>query len=129
MILVYWIIQSLRYQGRRNFGLGLSRKQLLALLVMEVVWFLALYLFYLISQSPNTADSFAWRNMFLYFRGVVPIIGLAAINDHTFRFLNDPTWECFVMVLVVDYIFLLLVSIIKKRRKKYLQNITQVDSQ
>jgi len=119
MILIYWIIQSFKYKGHQNFGLALTKKQLLALLTMEIVWFSILYIYYYFSATPDTADSFAWRNALLYFRGVLPVIGLSSINDHFFRFPSNPTWECLIIVLVLDYIFLWIVARLKNDKETF----------
>jgi hypothetical protein len=123
MILIYWIIQSLSYKGPQHLGLALSRKQLLALLAMEITWFSILYLFYYFNQHADTADSFAWRNVFLYFRGVLPLLGLISIDDHFFKFLSNPTWECLLVALILDYLILWMISKYKKRRANTHQKI------
>jgi hypothetical protein len=110
MLLVYWILQSLKHRGSLNFGIALNKRQILFLVLSEMLLFSILFLLYYLNQDPDTANSFAWQNMFLYFRGILPVIALNSLAERTFRFLSNPTWECLIAVLIIDYIALLITS-------------------
>jgi len=105
MILVYWIIQSKKYNGSSHLGIALSKKQILFLLLSEICLFTLLYLLFYFNRSPDSANDFVWQNIFFYFRGVWPIIGLSKLDDHLFRF-HNPTWQCLIAAIVVDYLVL-----------------------
>jgi len=115
MLLVYWLKQSISYKGNLNYGIALSKKQILFLLLSESLLFLLLFLLYYFNQSPDTANSFAWQNIFLYFRGVLPVMALTSIDDRTFRFLSNPTWECLITAIIVDYLVLLVASRVRSK--------------
>lgn len=115
MLLVYWIVQCLKYRGDLHFGIALSKRQILFLILSEMLLFSVLFLLYYLNQDPDTANSFAWQNMFFYFRGVLPVMALNSLDDRTFKFLSDPTWECLIAVLIIDYIALLITTRFKKK--------------
>ena len=106
MLLIFWLTQVKKYTGFTHIGIGLSWKQLLLLLLSEFLLFSVLYFLYFLSIDSTVANSFAWQNLFLYARGVLPILAIAAIDDKTFHFVNNPTWECLIVVLIIDYIVL-----------------------
>jgi hypothetical protein len=115
MLLVYWIYQCLKYKGALTVGIALSKRQILFLILSEILLFCVLFLFYYLNQDPDTANSFAWQNMFFYFRGVLPVMALNSFDDNAFRFLSNPTWECLIAVLIIDYIALLITTRFKKK--------------
>jgi hypothetical protein len=115
MLLVYWIYQCLKYRGGLNFRIALSKRQILFLILSELLLFSVLFLLYYLNRDPYTANSFAWQNMFFYFRGVLPVMALNSLDDRIFRFLSDPTWECLIAVLIIDYIALLITTRFKKK--------------
>ena len=115
MLLTYWIYQCLKYKGEFNLGIGLSKKQILFLILSEILLFCVLFLLYYLNQNRNIANSFAWQNIFFYFRGVLPVLALNSLDDRTFKFLSNPTWECLIVVLIVDYIVLLVITRFKKK--------------
>lgn len=110
MLLVYWILQSLKHRGGLNFGIALSNKQIVFLILSEILLFSILFLLYYLNQDPDTANSFAWQNVFFYFRGTLPVMALNSLDDRTFRFLSNPTWECLIVGLIIDYIALLITT-------------------
>ena len=118
MILVYWILKSLTYKGNLHYGIALSIKQIALLLLSEIALFGILFLLYYINQELNTANSFASQNIFLYFRGVLPIMALASLDDKTFGFLSNPIWECLIAALIIDYIALLITAKCKRNKIK-----------
>lgn len=67
MILVYWAYKSFKYRGDLNYGIALSKRQILLLVFSEILLFGILFLFYYLNQQPDTANSFAWQNTFFVF--------------------------------------------------------------
>ena len=106
-----------RYNSQNHLGLALSWRQIFQVLLTELMLFMALYLLYYISIDPDAANSFASSNIFLYSRGVLPIIALTEISDDRFFFTVDPTWQCLVSVLILDYIVLALATVFFKKAK------------
>lgn len=125
MLLIYWIRQCINYKDNLNYGIALSKKQILLLLLSEALLFLLLFLLYYFNQSPDTANSFAWQNIFLYFRGVLPIMALTSLDDRTFRFLSNPTWECLIAAIIIDYLVLFITTKLKKRYKVMPKSLEQ----
>ena len=119
-VLIYWGVLVFKYKGNNTtLLLRLSGKQIVGLLIAELILFVAMYSNYSFNQSPEIADSFAWHYSIVYARGVMPLAGLAAINDKVFG-LKDPVLVCLITALVVDYIFLLLLSriaVVLKKKK------------
>ena len=116
MLLIYWVYQCLKYKGDLNFGIALAKRQILFLILSEILLFSVLFLLYYLNQNSDTANSFAWQNMVFYFRGALPVMALSSLDDQTFRFLSDPTWECLIAVLIIDYITLLITTRFKKKK-------------
>lgn len=108
-ILIYWCVLVFRNHGKKTLGLRLTGKQINILVVLEVVLFAAMYINYEVNKSPEIADSFAWHNVIIYARGVLPLAALAAINDKVFTFKN-PVFSTLPIALIVDYILLWLCS-------------------
>jgi hypothetical protein len=104
----------LKYRGGLNFGIALSKRQIVFLILSEMILFSVLFLLYYLNQNPDTANSFAWQNMSFYFRGVLPVMALNSLDDRIFSFLSNPTWECLIAILIIDYIALLITTTFKK---------------
>jgi hypothetical protein len=98
--------------------LGLNKKQLVTFIILEIILFAGMYLNYEFHKSVDVADSFAWHNSIVYARGILPITGLASINDKLFNF-NDPILSCLIAGLIVDYFVLLLCSKVVNIFRKY----------
>ena len=114
MLLIFWTSQAIKYKGDLNLGLALSKKQLFLLLLSEAILFGILLFLYYLSRSPDIANSFSWQNMVFYFRGVLPIMALTSLDDQMFKFLSNPTWECLIAALVIDYVVLFITTRLKK---------------
>lgn len=116
-VLVYWCVLVFKHKGEKTLFLRLSKKQVINLVIVEVILFLGMYLNYETHKSVDVADSFAWHYSIVYARGVLPIAELASINDRIFNF-KDPVFSCLAVGLTVDYLILLLCSKIASVVKK-----------
>jgi hypothetical protein len=116
-VFVYWCVLAFSHKGEKTLLLSLSKRQAVILVVVEVVLFIGMYLNYETHKSVDVADSFAWHYSIIYARGVLPIAGLASINDKIFDF-KDPVFSCLAVGLIVDYLILLLCSKIASIVKK-----------
>lgn len=106
-LLIYWCVLVFKYKGEKTLLLRLSKKQVIALVIAEVILFIGMYLNYKTHKSVDIADSFAWHYSIVYARGVLPLIGLASLDDNIFDY-KDPVLSCLVVGLIVDYIILLI---------------------
>ncbi len=118
-VLIIWCVLVFKYKGINTLLLKLSKNQIIALVSIEVTLFIAMYVNYETYKSLDLADSFAWHYLIIYARGVLPIVGLASINDKVFGF-KDPLLSCLIVGLTVDYIVLLICSKIASIVKKNL---------
>lgn len=109
MILLYYLYLTSRYKGVTNWGIRLSKANILSLFILELCFFLLLLLNFKLTKDPLMADSFAYRYMFIYPRGVLPLILLSSISDRLFHF-GDPQIICFIVVIATDYIALRVFS-------------------
>lgn len=116
-VLIYWCVLVFKYKGEKTLLLKLSKKQAIALVLIEVALFVGMYLNYETHKSVVVADSFAWHYSIVYARGVLPIAGLSSINDKIFD-VKDPVFICLGVGLVVDYLILLICSQIASIVKK-----------
>jgi hypothetical protein len=116
-ILISWIVFVFKHQGTKTLFIRLTTKQIIWLVGIEVILFLIMYLNYEMTKSADVADDFAWHYSITYARGVLPLAGLASLNDKIFT-IKDPVFSCLVVGLIMDYIILFLFTkladIIKK---------------
>jgi|SRR5882672_1583244 len=125
LMTIPWIIFGFKNPSKKFLALNQTPKSLLTLLIIEIVFFLVLVLL-LDKPNPDVAGQgdFDWTYLFVYDKGIFPIIGLTEIDDHLFNNLGNYKISFFISALIVDYILLYLISprltnIFKS--KKYLQ--------
>ena len=122
LLTIPWIIFGFRHPDKRFIGLNQTKKSLLTLLIIEVVFFTILILM-LDKPDPNVAGQgdFGWTYLFFYEKGIFPIIGLIEINDRFFYKLGKYPINFFMTSLIMDYILLFLISprLIRLKRFNY----------
>ena len=109
LLLIPWIVFGFRHPENKFLGLRQTRKSLLTLLIVEIAYFTLLILL-LNAPDPNVAGqgSFAWMYMFLYEKGIFPLLTISenfnpisdAIIDKDYR------WLYLLTALLMDYIIL-----------------------
>jgi hypothetical protein len=113
LLLVPWIIYGFRHPDNHFLGLRQTKKSLLLLLTIEVAYFTTLVLL-LDKPDPNVAGqgSFAWMYMFLYEKGIFPLlIPVEMINGYWGDKIDSNYKILFLLTaLVMDYILLKLIS-------------------
>ena len=111
LMTIPWIIFGFKHTYKKYLGLNQTLKSLLTLLIIEVLFFITLVLL-LDKPNPNIAGQgdFAWTYLYVYDKGILPIIGLMEINDHIFSNLINNKINFFISALVIDYLILYLIS-------------------
>lgn len=102
-----------KHPEKKFLGLQQTKKSLLTLLIVEIAYFTTL-IFLLDDPDPNVAGqgSFAWMYMFLYEKGIFPLLTITenfnplsdAIIDKNYK------WLYLLTALFMDYIILKLIS-------------------
>ena len=113
LLLIPWIVFGFRHPEDKFLGLRQTRKSLLTLLIVEIAYFTLLILL-LDKPDPNVAGqgSFAWMYMFLYEKGIFPLLTITEnfnpISDAIID--KDYKWLYLLTALLMDYIILKLIS-------------------
>lgn len=113
LLLIPWIVFGFRHPENKFLGLPQTRKSLLFLLVVEVVYFTTLVLL-LDKPDPNVAGqgSFAWMYMYLYEKGIFPLLIPAEMINGNLGDKIDSNYKILFLAtaLIMDYIILKLIS-------------------
>lgn len=113
LLLIPWIVYGFRHPDNHFLGLRQTKKSLLLLLTVEIAYFTTLILL-LDKPDPNVAGqgSFAWMYMFLYEKGIFPLlIPAEMINGHWGDKIDSNYKILFLLTaLIMDYIVLKLIS-------------------
>ena len=104
-----------------NFGIQLSKKWLLGIVVAELILLFFLWIDFYITYEPEVADDFVWHNLIIYYRGIIPAIPILGgiFGPLVDLFGTDQlnfylSIILYVSALVFDYFSLLIASIIRK---------------
>lgn len=111
---VYFSIQVLKNNTNTHWGINLQKNRIMLLFCFELALFLLMKISYSITPQSNDFG-FYYNNLYVYPKGILSVITIfeksIKLNDHSF-------YSSFLIVLfacMFDYIYLLLLSIIKKR--------------
>ncbi|MEM0543077.1 hypothetical protein WFZ85_10640 [Flavobacterium sp. j3] len=113
LLLIPWIVFGFKHPENNFLGLRQTRKSLLTLLIVEIAYFTILILL-LDKPDPNVAGqgSFAWMYMFLYEKGIFPLLTITEnfnpVSDAIID--KDYKWLYLLTALLMDYIILKLIS-------------------
>ena len=115
LVPVVWIFRS---KSGLNFGLALSKGWIVAVFVAELILLILVWIDYS-STPPDVATDFLWHNLFLYHRGVLPIVGIMSLVDFAIN-ANSIATIIFVYIaaLIVDYLILLIFTYLKSKLKR-----------
>ena len=109
------IIYLFKYKGDKFLGLNLNKKWFYGLLLVEFLWLVFLWFNYQSIIDASTANDFLWYNQFNYYRGVLPVAVLMNIKDFSINASSALILlPVYIIAIVVDYIFLRLLSYFKK---------------
>jgi hypothetical protein len=113
LLLIPWIVFGFKHPDNRFIGLTQTRKSILTLLVLEIIFWILLVLF-LDKPNPDIAGqgSFAWTYQFLYEKGILPTW---LITENINGSLGDRIDQNYKIVylataLTMDYVILFLIS-------------------
>ena len=113
LLLIPWIIFGYKHPYNRFIGLCQTRKSILILLSIELLYWILLVL---LLAKPDPAvvgrGSFAWTYILFYEKGIIPVWVIA---EHVGTSVGDAVDARYKFVylaaaLMMDYIFLLLIS-------------------
>jgi hypothetical protein len=112
LLLIPWIIFGYKHPSYRFIGLCQTRKTILILLSVEIVYWLVLVFLNTGNGSIAGEGSFAWKYILLYEKGIIPIWLLSENIDPTLGDSIDANFKFIYLLaaLVMDYIFLLILS-------------------
>jgi len=112
LLLIPWIIFGYKHPGNRFIGLCQTRKSILILLGIEILYWLVLVL---LTDKPGGtagAGSFAWQYILFYEKGIIPVWWLAGKINPSLGDQIDQHYRILYLVagLIMDYIFLFILS-------------------
>ena len=114
LLIIPWIIFGFKNPNRNLIGLNQTKKSLLLLLVIEIIFFLILYL---TLPEPNSKiaglQSFAWNYFILYYaKGVIPTTVFSEYLDGNLGDKIDLNYQYVYLIvsLIIDYLILLVIS-------------------
>lgn len=114
LLIIPWIIFGF-YNPKLNFiGLNQSKKSIILLVIIELVFFLTLYL---TLPEPNSKiaglQSFSWNYFLVYYaKGIFPTWLVTEWFDGNLGDKIDLNYQFVFLIvsLILDYIFLLMIS-------------------
>ena len=113
LLLIPWIVFGFKNSDKRFLGLNQTKKSVLVLLVVEIAFFLTLFLL-LDKPDLNVAGqgSFAWMYYLFYEKGIFSCFGLAELIDGNLGDKIDTHYQFLYLLtaLLMDYIILFLIS-------------------
>jgi hypothetical protein len=113
LLTIPWLVFGFRHPDARFLGLNQTKKSLSFLLILEIAYWLLLYLS-LDKPDPEIAGkgSFAWNYMFLYEKGIFPCFGIAEQINPNLGDIIDNNYQYLYLItaLIVDYVLLKLIS-------------------
>ena len=113
LLLLPWIIYGYTHPHKRFLGLCQTKRTLLILFCIEVVyWFVLAMIIGRHNTSVASAGSFAWRFILFYEKGIIPISVVTEAIDPKLgdRIESDFKILYLVAALIMDYIFLFILS-------------------
>jgi hypothetical protein len=118
LIILAAITAVIKHKGGKLLGLELSKKWLFGIIIAELLLLILAMVDYNMSSDSSIANDLLWHNMVSYYRGVLPIAGLAGIFDFKMNNVVSNGLLMFLGALFSDYIILRVASLIKKLIKK-----------
>ena len=114
LLLIPWIIFGFKNPNLNLFGLNQTKKSLLLLLGIEILFFLILYLTLPEPTSKIAGlQSFAWNYFILYYaKGIIPTTVLSEYLNGNLGDKIDLNYQNVYLIvsLIIDYFILLIIS-------------------
>jgi hypothetical protein len=113
LLLIPWIIYGYRHPEKRFLGLCQTKRTLLILLGIEIVyWFVLAMIVGKQEVATTGSGSFAWRFILFYEKGIIPIWVVAETLDPKLGDKIESDFKILYLLaaLIMDYIFLFILS-------------------
>ena len=113
LLLIPWIVYGFKHPDKSFLGLRQTKKSVLILLLLEIAYFTILIL---LLDKPDTniagRGSFAWTFMFIYEKGIFPILTITEIFNPNSDAIIDKDYKFLYLMtaLLMDYLVLKLIS-------------------
>ena len=112
LLLIPWIILGYKHPSWRFLGLSQTKRSLLILLGVEILYWLILVL---LTDKPGAsagAGSFAWTYILFYEKGIIPVWWLSQKINPSLGDQIDQHYRILYLLagLIMDYIFLFILS-------------------
>jgi hypothetical protein len=114
ILLIPWIILNYRNPDRNFLKLNQSKKSLIILVLIELIFFLILFTL-LPAKNPDIAgsSSFAWNYYLIFYaKGIIPTSIIAESINGDLGNLIDNNFQLayLIMSLIIDYLILFIFS-------------------
>ena len=114
LLLIPWVIFGFKNPNLNLLGLNQTKKSLILLLVIEIVFFLILYLTLPEPTSKIAGlQSFAWNYFIVYYaKGIIPTTVLSEYFNGNLGDKIDLNYQYVYLIvsLIIDYFILLIIS-------------------
>ncbi len=116
----FWIYLALKNDAGPGI-IGLSKKQIILMFVLESAIFLITLLDYWLGIDQNVANDYMWHNMFTFSKGIFPLLGINMLFGTEFK---NPIFvlifglivNCVILFFITQFRRIAKRSAIKKRR-------------
>ncbi|WP_026838863.1 hypothetical protein [Gillisia sp. JM1] len=114
ILLIPWIIFNYKNPNRNLLGLNQSKKSMIILVLIELIFFSILY-FSLPDNNPDIAgsSSFAWNYYLIFYaKGIIPTSVIAENINGNLGDQIDKNFQIvyLIMSLIIDYLILFIFS-------------------
>ena len=113
LLIIPWIIFGFKNADKKTIGLNQTKKSIVTLLIVEIVYFLILIIF-LGKSNPNIAGrgDFAWTYMFIYEKSIFPVQFISESINGNWGDIIDRKYKIVYLLatLFIDYLILLILS-------------------
>ena len=101
-----------------NYGIGLKKSWLFMVVMAELVLLALAWIDY--GFTPNdVASDFMWHNLFIYHRGILPIIGIKSLADFNLNPNSTSTLvSVYLTALMIDYLILRIATYLRTKLKR-----------
>ena len=112
VLLIPWIIFGYRHPASRFVWLCQTRKSILILLGIEIIYWATLMILLHKPDLPSNDPIFAWKYILFYEKGIIPLWWLAQKINPLIADRIDAHYKILYLLaaLIMDYIFLFILS-------------------
>ena len=118
LLILVAVIAVIKHKGNKVLGLDLSKNWLIGIIGAEFLLLILAIADYNSHLDSNIANDLLWHNTVTYYRGVLPIAGLAEVIDFKMNNIFSIGSLMFIGALLSDYIILRITTFIKSVVKK-----------